>query len=50
MTRSEMESHRTACVSLCLHIDKAGEYSLSVKPDKDVWQPINLRKLDLTRQ
>jgi alpha-L-fucosidase len=32
------------------HIDEAGEYTLSIKPDKDAWQPINLRKLELKRQ
>jgi alpha-L-fucosidase len=32
------------------HIDKAGEYTLSIKPEKGAWQPINLRKLELKRQ
>ncbi len=32
------------------HIAKAGEYTLSIKPDKDAWQPINLRRLKLKRQ
>ena len=30
-----------------IHIDKAGEYTLSIKPEKDAWQPINLRRLEL---
>lgn len=32
------------------HIDKAGEYTLSIKPDKAAWQPINLRRLVLKRR
>jgi len=32
------------------HIDKAGEYTLSIQPDKDAWQPINLRRLVLKRR
>jgi len=30
-----------------LNIDKAGEYTLQMKPEKDQWQPINLRQLEL---
>jgi hypothetical protein len=33
-----------------ISIDQAGKYTLSIKPDKDAWQPINLRKLELKRQ
>ena len=28
-------------------INKAGEYTLQIKPEKDLWQPINLRQLVL---
>ena len=30
-----------------IDIDKAGEYTLRMKPDKDHWQPVNLRLLEL---
>ena len=30
--------------------DKAGEYTLQLKPEKDDWQPINLRQLELKLQ
>ncbi len=30
-----------------LSFDKAGEYTLQIKPDRDDWQPINLRQLEL---
>ncbi len=33
-----------------IHIDKAGKYTLSIKPDEDGWQPINLRQLELKRR
>lgn len=30
-----------------IRIEKAGKYTLRIKPEKDDWQPINLRKLKL---
>jgi alpha-L-fucosidase len=33
-----------------ISIDQAGKCTLSIKPDKDAWQPINLRKLELKRR
>ena len=33
-----------------IRFDQAGKHTLSVKPDKDDWQPINLRRLELKRQ
>jgi alpha-L-fucosidase len=33
-----------------LRFDKAGEYTLQIRPDKDAWQPINLRQLELKLQ
>jgi len=33
-----------------INIDKAGEYTLQMKPEKDHWQPINLRQLELKLQ
>jgi hypothetical protein len=33
-----------------IQIDQAGKYSLSIKPEKDGWKPINLRQLELHRQ
>ena len=30
-----------------VNFDKAGEYTLQIKPEKDDWQPINLRQLEL---
>jgi alpha-L-fucosidase len=33
-----------------LSFDKAGDYTLQIKPEKDDWQPINLRQLELKLQ
>jgi len=33
-----------------INIDKAGEYSLQIRPEKDHWQPINLRQVELKLQ
>lgn len=33
-----------------ISIDQACEYTRSIKPDKDAWQPIDPRKLELKRQ
>jgi len=33
-----------------IRIDQAGKYTLSIKPDKDDWQPINLRYVELKRR
>ena len=33
-----------------IRINKAGEYTLQIKPEKDDWQPINLRQLELKLQ
>jgi alpha-L-fucosidase len=33
-----------------VRIDKAGRYSLRIKPEKGYWQPINLRQLELRQR
>ena len=33
-----------------MRMDQAGTYTLSIKPEKDGWQPINLRQLELRRR
>ncbi|TFH46072.1 MAG: glycosyl hydrolase [Lysobacterales bacterium] len=33
-----------------LDFDKAGEYTLQIRPENDHWQPINLRQLELNLQ
>ncbi len=33
-----------------VRVEKAGKYTLRIKPDRDEWQPINLRKLVLKRR
>ena len=33
-----------------ISIDQAGKYTLSIKPEKGAWHPINLRQLELKRQ
>jgi alpha-L-fucosidase len=33
-----------------IRIDETGKYTLSIKPDRDAWQPINLRQLELKRR
>ena len=33
-----------------LAVEQAGKHTLSIKPDEDDWQPINLRRLELKRQ
>ncbi len=30
-----------------IHIDEAGKYTLTIKPEKGLWQPMNLRQLEL---
>jgi alpha-L-fucosidase len=43
--------YRYATKSLAtIRLDRAGKYTLSIKPDKDDWQPINLRQLELKRR
>ena len=43
--------YRYATKSLAtIRLDQAGKYTLSIKPDKDDWQPINLRQLELRRR
>ncbi|GAB6164148.1 hypothetical protein JCM19992_01480 [Thermostilla marina] len=33
-----------------VELDKSGAYSLSIRPEPDAWQPINLRQVRLVRQ